>query len=349
MVGRAVPEGLAATPPGPELARMLSAVDAVTVPNDDIVDVLEAWSRQLAYDQARLFEAMTEVICRRPFAAPLEIRREDHPDQYGADEVRAALCWTRRHAEGETHLAYTLTRVLPLVQQALLEGRIDRGRAWVFAHHLVDLSPEQITAVCAALLPFAPRLTTGQIAERIKRMILELDPAYAERRYRKGVRDRMVVAFLNADGTAVISARGLPADEAAAAWERIDAMARAARSDGHPGTLDQVRADVALGLWDGSLDGSDRAGVLQALLARFAGHAEPAQPDAGEPAGAMPVRQEPGARPGRRIRAQAVPGSTPARATPDRPGESDPGLSHAAVRSHRRQKGRGPGPRSGFH
>lgn len=184
-----------------------------------------------------MFEVVSDVLCRRPFAGPLEIRRAEHPDQCGPDEVRAVLCWTRRAAESESHLAHTVARVLPLVQEALLAGLIDRGKACLLAQHLCDLSPEQVAAICAAVLPLAPRLTAGQIAERIKRMILEIDPAYYERRYRKAVRDRMVVAYLNSDGTAVLSASGLPADEAAVAWERIGATARAARQDGNPGPV----------------------------------------------------------------------------------------------------------------
>lgn len=275
LIGQVVPEGLAAMSPGPELARVLADLDSSLVPNEDIVDVLQARARQPAHDQAQMFDVMSEVICRSPFAGPLEIVREDCPGQYGADEVRAALCWTRRFADAETDLAYTLVHDLPQVQQALLAGLIDRGKAWVFAHHLADLTPEQTAAICAALLPIAPRLTTGQIAERIKRMILELDPAYYERRYRKAVRERMVVGYLSPDGTAVLSASGLPADEAAAAWERLDALARAARRDGHPGTLHQIRADLVLGLLDGSLNGLNRDEILQALLERFAGRVEP--------------------------------------------------------------------------
>ena len=56
-----VPKGLAAVPPGPELACLLAGVDLSRVCNDDVVDVLGALSRQLAHDQARMFTALTEV------------------------------------------------------------------------------------------------------------------------------------------------------------------------------------------------------------------------------------------------------------------------------------------------
>ncbi|MBP2368369.1 HNH endonuclease signature motif containing protein [Pseudonocardia parietis] len=341
VVGQVIPEGLAALSPGPELATTLAGLDLDRVPNDDIGDVLVAQSRQLAHEQARMFATMAEVVCRRPFAGPLEVRRADTPELYGADEVRAALAWTRRAAESETDLAFVLVHALPQVQAALSQGHIDRGKARVFAQHLGDLPADQIAAVCAAVLPHAPRLTTGQIAERIKRLVLELDPAYYERRYRKAIRDRQVVAYLCADGTAVLSASGLPADEAAAAWERLDALARAARHDGHPGTLDQVRADLVLGLLDGSLHGLNRAEILQALLERFAGHADPGttvsdtesgETGAGTPGSGTPGSGDAGSGDGGSGQAGAVsdrPATGPPSPGPDsgspEPGEPEPG------------------------
>jgi hypothetical protein len=270
VIGMVVPEGLAAIPPGPELATPLDALEVSRVPNDDIVDVLMAQSRQLAHEQARMFATLTEVIHRRPLAGPSEIRRSDVPEPYGADEVRAALAWSRRGAETETDLAYTLVCHLPLVQAALLAGHIDRGKAWAFARHLSDLTPAQIEVICQAVLPAATRLTPGQIGERLKRLILEIDPGYYERRYRRAVHDRQIVGYLAADGTATVSLTGLPAEDAAAALDRIDNLARACRRAGHPATLDQLRADIALGLLDGTLHTLTRAQIIDALLARAA-------------------------------------------------------------------------------
>lgn len=309
LVEQAVPEGLAEMPPGPGLAAALATLDLPGMAGDDVVDVMLAQSRQLAHEQARMFAVLSEVICRRPFAGPGEVRRAETPELYGADEVRAALAWTRRAADAETDLAFTLVHKLPRVLEALGQGYIDRSKAVVFAHHLAELSDTRIATICAAVLPHAPRLTTGQIAERIKRLILELDPAYYERRYRKAVRDRMVVAYLAADGTAVISAGGLPADEAAAAWERLDALARAARHDGHPATLDQIRADLVLGLLDGSLHGLSRGEILRALLGRLAGHVDPGSGASGsgeggstDPSGPGPSRSRDDPRVGTEIR-----------------------------------------------
>ncbi|RZT85143.1 uncharacterized protein DUF222 [Pseudonocardia sediminis] len=258
-------------PPGPDLACLLGVLTPALIPNDDIDDVLVAQSRQLAHEQARMLALLAEVVCRRPFAGPGEVRRGVDPVPYAADEVRAALVWTRRAAETETDFAWALVHRLPLVFAALDAGDVDRARAWVFVHHVGDLTDAQIHTVCTALLPIAGRLTTGQLGERLRRMVLELDPEYYERRYRRSVRERRVICYLDADGTATITASGLPAEEAAAAIERLDSLSRAARRHGHPGTLDQIRADLILGLMDGSLHTLTRDRIIDALVARYAG------------------------------------------------------------------------------
>ncbi|MBC3192577.1 DUF222 domain-containing protein [Pseudonocardia sp. C8] len=338
-VEQVVPEGLAGLPVGPGLAAALAGLDLARVPNDDIVDVLLAQSRQLAHEQARMLAALAEVVYRRPFAGPGQIHRGETPEPYAADEVRAALAWTRRAAEAETDLAVALVHDLPQVWTALDQGRIDRGKATVFATHLAGLPTTLRERVCTEVLPHAPRLTTGQIAERIKRLILEADPAYFEQRYRRAIRERQVVAYLAEDGTAVLTATGLPADEAAAAWERLDTLARAARHDGHPGTLDQVRADLVLGLLDGSLHGLSRAEILHALLERFAGHPDtpdtPASPDGAT--GSSPTPTAPGsasAQPGA-AESDGTDSSSPGSGGPDS-GDPDP-----ARPNRRRRRGVG--------
>ena len=323
--GQTVPEDLAAMPPGPGLAAVLAGLAHDRVPNDEIVEVLEAQSRQLAHEQARMFSVLSEVLHRRP-TGPGMVRRGSTPVPYGADEVRAALAWSRRFADRETDLAFVLVVELPLVWQALLAGRIDRGKAAVFAEHLATLSAEQADAICRRVLPAAPGWTPGQIAARIKKLILELDPEYYARRYAKAVRDRKVIGYLDADGAAVITGSGLPAEDAAAAAERVDRLARAARRAGHPCTLDQVRADVFVGLLDGSLHGLSRDEIITTLLQRARGSAAAAAADGvvvqrGSAVPETPASPEPGSQePGSQEPCDPTPGS-------HEPGGSEPGSS----------------------
>ncbi|MBO0851567.1 MAG: DUF222 domain-containing protein, partial [Pseudonocardia sp.] len=254
--------GLAELPPGPELA----AVDLSEVPNGEIVAVLEARSRQRAHEEAQFLAVVAEVGRRDPDAGLHEVARLCEPARFGADETRCALAWTRRAAEAEHDLAEVLTARLPLVFAALDAGEIDRPKARVFCDHLVDLPVPDIERICGALLPVSGRLTTGQLGVRLARLVIAADPERAREQYEKSVRTRAVVGYLDPDGTATITAQGLPADQAAAAYERLDRLARAIKRAGHTGSLDEIRADLCLGLLDGSLHRLSRDEIVARLL-----------------------------------------------------------------------------------
>ena len=155
---------------------------------------------------------------------------------------------------------------LPAVHAAFLAGEIDRPKVRVFAQHCCGLTPAQITVVCARLVAVAGRLTPGQLAVRLRRMIAGIDPTHDQRRYRKALRDRGVCAWLDDTGAAVLSARGLTPAQAQAAVERIDLLAHAARRAGHRSTVDQIRVDVVAGLLDGSLHHLTREQIIAHLL-----------------------------------------------------------------------------------
>src|SRR5690349_2454689 len=245
--------GLAGMAPGPELAAALARIDVARVPNNDLLTVLAAQARQTNHEAARLLGVIAEINRAVPTFDDTAVHRLDHPVPHAADEVRAALAWSRRAAERECDLAEQVVHHLPAVYAAFLAGDIDQPKVRVFADHLAGLTAEQVATVCTALLPVAGRLTPGQLAVRLRRLVAAIDPRHYERRYRKALRDRMVCAWLDENGTAVLHARGLTPAQAQAAIERIDLLAHAARRAGHPSTLDQIRVDAVAGLLDGTL------------------------------------------------------------------------------------------------
>lgn len=263
-----LPDDLAAMPPGPGLAAALNVVDLSAVPNDRMLDVLTAQHRQLCHEQARMAAVLAELgRCATPTRAG-RVARLDAMDRYAPDETRAALRWTRRAADVEHDTAETVVHAMPALFDAWLAGTVDRSRVLVFHRYLADLTPAQVTAICTRAVPRAPRLTTGQLAALLRRMVLAVDPAAAERWYRKGVRDRNVVAVMDPDGTVTMSADGLPADEAEAACTRLEGLADAAKRAGHPGAIGQIRCDLFLGMLDGRFHGLTTGQIITALIAQ---------------------------------------------------------------------------------
>ncbi|GAA5156995.1 hypothetical protein GCM10023321_34340 [Pseudonocardia eucalypti] len=260
-------ERLAGMPVGPELAALLASIDVTAVPNGSIIDVLQASARQRAHADGVYLGAVASTLERDPSAGPGSVACLAEPDRYAPDEVRAALVMTRRQGWNESEFAYILCRGLPAVHQEMLAGRVDRDRARVFVQHLAGLPAELVAKVLNAVLAAAPGLTTGQLRARILKLIITVDPDHAQDAYERALAERAVVGYLNPDGTAVISASGLPPDEAAAATERIAGLARAAKRAGHPGRVDQLRADIYLRLLDGRFHHLTRIEMITALLA----------------------------------------------------------------------------------
>jgi uncharacterized protein DUF222/HNH endonuclease len=260
----ALPEGLAEMPPGPRLAAALASVDRSRLCGFDLVVLLRARNRQIAYEQAELAADMVAVT------ACVEVESSGSCgtdiDRFAAAEIAAALTLTKRAASARLADAHWLIERLPGVWAALRAGSIDVPKARVFIEGTMGLEVEAARAVAARVLPEAPELTTGQLAYRLRRLVLETDPQSALRRYEEAVAERKVVRGANPDGTGFLSGCNLPIEQAAAADERLDALARAAKRAGDDRPMDVIRADVYLGLITGTWEGPSpvgRRGVVE--------------------------------------------------------------------------------------
>ncbi|WP_433417942.1 DUF222 domain-containing protein [Microtetraspora malaysiensis] len=263
-----IPPGLEHLAPGAELAAVLAGIDITLLDGFDAVIVLQAYARLEAHVQARKVTVMAEVGLYEISASGMEKMPE--PDKNSPDEIRAALRLTRRAAEREYGLAYDLKVRLPMVRDALEAGTIDKTRAVVFCDWLEDIPIELARAVAGHLLPNAGRWTTSELREKIKKLLIAADPGRARRRYERAVHQRRVVGVRHADGSATITGQQLPVDQAAAAIARVDAIAIRAKRTGLHAPIDHIRADVFLGLLDGSMSGLDDDGVIAVLFAAAA-------------------------------------------------------------------------------
>lgn len=140
-------------PPGPALAAALAAVELALVPNDRILEILRAQYRQLSHEQARMAAVIAEVGRCEGYPEAGEVARLDAPERYASEETRAALCWTRRSAEGEHDLAESVVHDMPAVFAAWLGGENDRPRVRVFDRYLLGLTVEQVANICRVAVP----------------------------------------------------------------------------------------------------------------------------------------------------------------------------------------------------
>ncbi|NJP23878.1 MULTISPECIES: HNH endonuclease signature motif containing protein [unclassified Microbispora] len=257
------------TPPGAELAGLLAEVNVERVSGFDTVEVLKAAYRQVCHDRAWFLRALLEVGLRDSFSGD-DVVRLEVPDEFGPDEARAALVWSRRRADSTFELAWNIHRRLPILGEAMLAGTLDEPRAVAFVRWTVGLTDEQAALVCDQLVPQASSWTVGELIERIQRLALAIDPAWAERRYTEAVRRRRVVGTRNEDGTATVSGLDLPLDRAAAGCDRIDELARACKRAGDRRPIDHIRVDLFLGSLDGTFEGmSDEEIVTHVLCHPF--------------------------------------------------------------------------------
>ncbi|HEU0239384.1 MAG TPA: HNH endonuclease [Micromonosporaceae bacterium] len=208
-----------------------SSIDALT-------DTLCDRARVAAIADAALLEAVVAVADR---------------DQAGfdADLVAFSLRWTHVAARSQVEFGRYLQRVIKPVWSALCVGALDMARARVFHDMLSAVDDHLAFDIALDLVDSAGQWTVTQLRDRLRRAIMRADPAGAAKRTARTVEQRRVVLTPDREATAGLFALCLPAARAAAAFERVDAYARAWRANGDGRTLDQLRADAVLDLLEG--------------------------------------------------------------------------------------------------
>ncbi|MFP5071064.1 DUF222 domain-containing protein [Pseudonocardia nantongensis] len=265
-----------ALPPGPELSTVLAALPWEKIPNARLVEVLQARYRQLSHEQAECYAGMVEIghavaVEDLPGDRVTAVLRTEDQFDWASHEIAAGLTLTPTTSDRELAFGVALCERLPLVFTALQQGRIDVGKARVFVEYLDpasgDVTETQARRLCERFVPLAPGLTTKQLADRLYRALLAIDPQLRRRRYERAVQERRVALYLDPrTGTATLVGDGLPADEAAAAAARIDRLAATAKRAGHPGRLGQISSDLYLEMLNGEFHGLTENEIIHRLL-----------------------------------------------------------------------------------
>jgi hypothetical protein len=248
-------------PVGPYLAAVLAHVDRSRLNGFDLVSVLRARERMVAHVQAGSVADVHEIAYAAPGDACSPPLRCEQPSEFAADELRPALHLTRRAAENRMGLAYDLKERLPRVWDMLSDGLIDLARARVFADGTCHVPDALARRVVDLLAEEAPRLTTGQLRARIRKLCVDADPEDARKRYDHALEERRLVIEPTDAGTANLYLIDIAVDDARAIGRRVNAHMISMRKDGDDRSHDNLRADIAVDLLLGA-DGKHGKGLV---------------------------------------------------------------------------------------
>jgi len=207
-----------------------------------------ARQRQLCFEQAQLLVAVRELAYSPADAVGATTTvRDTTQDPYARMELAFALTWTVYRAADLVQTALSTVDKTPAMLAAMLNGDADLDKARVVSDELAEVDDvAQARAIVDRLLPELGRVTTAQLRLRVRRLVLCVHPDKVRSRHTKSVEQRSVGHQEYANGTASLSGWYLAKDKAAAAWDHIDAIARATRTAGDERGrgIDQIRADV---------------------------------------------------------------------------------------------------------
>lgn len=215
---------------------------------------------------AARFAAALEVGLCAPGSGE-RVERMAAPDRYSVDELRAMYALSIGAAHKLLDLAWAVCRRLPELYEAMADGELDETRAWAMAHWTEQLSDEHAHLVCAEVMPHCllsaeEPWVTGKVIAEIKKLAIALDPEWAERMYADAIRRRRVAGWRNPDGSADLAGQQLEVDRVAAACGRLRELGKRAKRDGDPRPIDAIRADLFLGMLDGTYEGLSAEEIL---------------------------------------------------------------------------------------
>jgi hypothetical protein len=240
--------------PGPALAGWLdvAAGSAASLDENGLTGLVIAARKQAAYANGVELAAVAQITSRAAAAdRRVGVSGAGRPARVCRDavgQVEMALRLSHDGAQAWADLALTLTWRLPRTFAALAVGWIDLNRAEIIARATSVLGEQAARSVEATVLPEARWRTYAQLRAWLHHLVIAADPDGAEERRQKAERNANVRLYADDDQTATLVADKLPQIETASGFARINALARARKAAGLPGSLGLHRAQVLLGL-----------------------------------------------------------------------------------------------------
>jgi len=249
-------------PPGPELAAALAAAAGRggrwgVATGQQLIGLLRGMAAQQSWVSAGLLEMLRTLIRDDALSNPGGPRHGDLPDEWDEGltrEVALALAVSAQSADKMMRAAWELGARLPDVDRLLKDGTLDLPRARMIAEVFQDLSDIDAAKAEALLLPHLteePRKTYTQIERLATAIAVTVDPDLAERQRQAALKHRSrVTMFREQLGTASLSGRDLPVEEALAAYSNLSARAEQYKQSGvfPDESMDRLRATAYLDL-----------------------------------------------------------------------------------------------------
>ncbi|HEX5493521.1 MAG TPA: DUF222 domain-containing protein [Mycobacteriales bacterium] len=226
---------------------MLSGFDPSGLDADSLLTVLGGLERIVAAAHAAQAKAMAEFTRLRQ-ATPGRSFGE-----FVADEIAVELSVSRRVAENRVAQAVELTTRVPAVFAALQTGAVDLYRAKVITDATYRLDDATAARVATHVVDQVAGCNASEVRRVVRRAVLQSDPDGARRRQERARADRSVTLTPLDDGMAELTAL-LPAEQATAAYQRIDTLARSGQVPGNERGADARRADTLVNLLLGRRD-----------------------------------------------------------------------------------------------
>ena len=287
--------------------RMALLVDELSGPQrrcpgadgDELIGLLRAWAAIESWAAGAKLGVIREIIRREGPPSP----GSDHgdlPETWSPSlryELSGALACSTQSAEGTASLAWQLGARLPRIGARLDDGTLTSPKAKAVAETLEQLTDPDAAAAEALIADQLAGKTYTQVLRLAEQAALTVDPGLAERRREHAQKNYARVSFFREQaGTAGLSGRDLPPDEALAAMATVNARAEQYKESDALGDtpMDVLRARAYLDLINGISaaeriaiaeqqdDAADSAQAWAAADAR-AGHDTQPAPDDAQP------------------------------------------------------------------
>ena len=208
-------------------------------------------------------EAEIEKFQALQVLAVAELSEQRADSEVVVGEIAAELSVPMDDARRRIADAEALTSRLPKTLELMEAGKLDLDRASKVCGATAWLSDDDAKEVDAALEKRLPGKDVAQVRKAASYVARKVDPDGPKRRTGKRDRSHRVSVTYHRMGTASLSIANATAGKVNEAFERVDRTARELWEEAQPRSLDELRAEVAIGLLMGDVGSESETGPLQ--------------------------------------------------------------------------------------